>query len=281
MTSNQKVSKASSYGTSFSNVPKARGHRPARAQDPPAESGERREVAHVDAHAHPLETLDEGGLALPLVAEPGLAVGDQDEALGQVEVGDVEVPRHGRLGDPEAVPGRHCPAEGSIQWPSFSVSKWRWGQLLKPLLPVRPSCVPAVTACPGIPRRSRLAGGSTRRSSPAHDRRSRSWPGCGAPLGVHVRLAVVGLHHHAVAHGEDRHADRLLAEAADQRVVAVVVVVGLLGAVPVPEDPEARVLIGEVGQVEVLALDPGLGEEGVEEGESSFKTLGARAFRFS
>jgi hypothetical protein len=87
------------------------------------------------------------------------------------------------------------------------------------------------------------------------------------PHRVHVRLAVVSVHHDAVEHGEDRHADGLFAEGADQRIVTLVAVIGVLGAIPVLNRgiADVRIEIGEIGDEEVVAENAGLRKEGIEE----------------
>jgi hypothetical protein len=81
------------------------------------------------------------------------------------------------------------------------------------------------------------------------------------PRGVLVREAVRDVDHDAVEGREDRHADPLLAERADDRVLARVAVVGLRAAAPV-EGARARVEVDEVREVEVLPRDSRLRVEG-------------------
>jgi hypothetical protein len=81
------------------------------------------------------------------------------------------------------------------------------------------------------------------------------------PLDVLVRKEVADLRHLSVERGEDRDADPLLLERADERVLARVAVVGLMPAAPV-EGARAWVEVDEVPEVEVLPEDPGLRIEG-------------------
>ena len=80
-------------------------------------------------------------------------------------------------------------------------------------------------------------------------------------LDVLVGEVVGDLDHDPVQCGEDRHADPLLAEGADDRVLSGVAVVGLAAAIPV-EGPRPGVEVDEVGEVQVLPEDPGLRVEG-------------------
>ena len=80
-------------------------------------------------------------------------------------------------------------------------------------------------------------------------------------LDVLVGKVVGDLDHDPVESGEDRHADPLLAEGADDRVLSGVTVVRLVAAVPV-EGPRTWVEVDEVGEVQVLPEDPGLRVEG-------------------
>jgi len=74
---------------------------------------------------------------------------------------------------------------------------------------------------------------------------------------VLVRKPVGDLDDDAVERGEDRDADPLLLERADDRILARVTVVGLVAAAPV-ERPRPGVEVDEVGDVEVLPEAAGL-----------------------